>query len=154
LLLFNIKDWKIAVLNRKNWRSSIFYGQEYFLQNWWKNWIKKYSARNEKDNEKIGCKKVSRKHDVKNKLDCIMVHERELSIDIKSSESKMFNVSFIKGILLIDNCIQDMILEVEMRERLDRLDSIIVTGSRSVSIVDSVLNNSKSRSKYKDRKIE
>ncbi len=51
-------------------------------------------------------------------------------------------------------CIQDMISEVEMRERLDRLDSIIVTGSRNVSIVDSVLNNPKSRSKYKDRKIE
>ena len=152
LLLFNIKDWKTVILDRKSWRSSIFYGQEYFLKNWWKNWIEKYYARHKKENEKTGCKKVSKKHDVESKLGHILEYEKNLLVDIKSSESKMFNVSFVKEILLIDNCIQDMISELEMRERLDRLESNIVTGSRNVLITDSVLNYSKSRSKY--RKVE
>lgn len=146
LVLFNIKNWKLSIMDRKKWRQDLFNGKEYFLRHWWTVWTKKYSARHNKEQLRSKNTKYSKASEVQRKLDSILDHEKTLSIVFAKNDSNHCNnsISFVKVIVLIDNCIRDMIKEVELRVRFDFLDSNeAYTGSRNILISESVSSNSR-----------
>ena len=149
LFLFGIKEWKESVHDRKVWRASIFHGREIFLKHWWTVWVKKYHLRHGKKSlhkESIG-------EDVlRGKVDFILRHESNISTERVILVPLLYTPSVLQKILAINDCLDDMLSEIEKRIRLDMLcdrDSILSTGSRNILISDSILNRSHSRTKHR-----
>ena len=155
LKLFNIEDWKVSVLDRIAWRACIFRGKDYFLKNWWEVWVRKYSVRHEVS-KSVGKGSAGVK-DKERKLDAILSHEKVVSGEVEKSIPASCNVSIVRRILVVDGCIKDMLSEIEQRYQLDLLDQrggSTCTGSRNISIEDSLMRRSRSRIKNRlDRAV-
>ena len=88
---------------------------------------------------------------LKGKVDFILRHESNISTE-RVIVPSLYAPSVVQKILAINDCLDDMLSEIEKRIRLDMLcdrDSILFTGSRNILISDSVLNRSHSRNKHR-----
>ena len=88
--------------------------------------------------------------DKERKLDSILSHEKVVSGEVEKSIPVNCDASIVRRILVVDGCIKDMLSEVEQRCQLDLLDQRGGTGSRNISIEDSLMK--RSRSRIKNRK--
>ena len=86
-----------------------------------------------------------------------MSHEKVVSGEVENSIPASCNVSIVRRILVVDGCIKDMLSEIEQRYQLDLLDQrggSMCTGSRNISIEDSLMRRSRSRIKNRlDRAV-
>ena len=88
---------------------------------------------------------------LKGEVDFILRHESNISTE-RVIVPSLYAPSVVQKILAINDCLDDMLSEIEKRIRLDMLcdrDSILFTGSRNILISDSVLNRSHSRNKHR-----
>jgi len=148
LKLFDIKEWRVSVLDRITWRAFIFHGKEFFLKNWWADWVRKYSVRHEAS-KSVG-KGSAGVTDKERKLDAILNHEKVVSGEVEKSIPVSCDTSIVRRILVVDGCIKDMLSEVEQRCQLDLLECGMSTGSRNILTEDSLMK--RSRSRIKNRK--
>jgi hypothetical protein len=148
LKLFDIKEWRVSVLDRITWRTFIFHGKEFFLKNWWADWVRKYSVRHEAS-KSVG-KGSAGVTDKERKLDAILNHEKVVSGEVEKSIPVSCDTSIVRRILVVDGCIKDMLSEVEQRCQLDLLECGMSTGSRNILTENSLMK--RSRSRIKNRK--